>query len=315
VLSRRLLSAAILIAVSLGLIYLDLKDDVRGQAGLWTVPLLIFFSLGTVWEFSTLLKLKWPIQPGMVTWHALISVAVALFPLWYSLMTHEDYPADCAVGRLGWIWIGVMAGVGLGGAHALSVFGRCSVSSSVDASEEEKKRDHERTTLGWLLSSVVICYVVGGLSLWHVIRMRGQESGLYELIALVAVTKFADTGAYFSGKLFGRTKLAPAISPGKTVEGLIGGLVFSIVVAYVAFRVVLPRLGVAAGPYIWGPALLGTMLTVIGLIGDLLESMVKRSVGAKDSGNSLPGLGGVWDVTDSLIPASIVGYLGLIARL
>ena len=145
--------------------------------------------------------------------------------------------------------------------------------------------------------------------------MRGQESGLYELIALVAVTKFADTGAYFSGKLFGRTKLAPAISPGKTVEGLIGGLVFSIVVAYVAFRVVLPRLGVAAGAYVWGPALLGTMLTVIGLIGDLLESMVKRSVGAKDSGNSLPGLGGVWDVTDSLIPASIVGYLGLIARL
>ncbi len=314
-LSRRLLSAAILIAVSLGLIYLDLKDDVRGQAGLWTVPLLIFFSLGTVWEFSTLLKRKWSIQPGMVTWHALISVAVALFPLWYSLITHKDYPADCAVGRLGWIWIGVMTGVGLGGAHALSIFGRTSASASADASEEQKKRDHERTTLGWLLSSVVICYVVGGLSLWHVIRMRGQESGLYELIALVAVTKFADTGAYFSGKLFGRTKLAPAISPGKTVEGLVGGLVFSIVVAYIAFRVVLPHLGVAEGPYIWGPALLGTMLTVVGLIGDLLESMVKRSVGAKDSGTSLPGLGGVWDVTDSLIPASIVGYLGLIARL
>jgi phosphatidate cytidylyltransferase len=315
VLSRRLLSAAILIAVSLGLIYLDLKDDVRGQAGLWTVPLLIFFSLGTVWEFSTLLKLRWSIQPGMVTWHALISVAVSLFPLWYSLITHEDYPTDCPVGRLGWIWIGVMTGVGLGGVHALSIFGRSSISASADTAAEEKKKDHERTTLGWLLSSVVICYVVGGLSLWHVIRMRGQESGLYELIALVAITKFADTGAYFSGKLFGRTKLAPAISPGKTIEGLVGGLVFSIVVAYVAFRVVLPRLGITAGPYVWGPALLGTMLTVIGLIGDLLESMVKRSVGAKDSGTSLPGLGGVWDVTDSLIPASIVGYLGLIARL
>lgn len=311
VLSRRLLSAAILIGISLGLIWLDLNDSVRGQAGLWTIPLLAFFSLATVWEFATLLKVRWWMQPAIVTWHAALSLIVVLFPLWYSLVMQKDYPIDCPVGRIGWVLIGGMTGIGLSGLHALSLL----TGRSKEVDEEEKSLRLERTTLSWIMSCVVIVYVVGSLSLWHLIRMRGHQSGLYELIALLTIIKCSDAGAYFSGKLFGRIKLIPNVSPGKTVEGLIGGVFAAVVVSYVAFRWLLPILGVEVGGIWWGPAVLGIALTIVGLVGDLLESMVKRSVGAKDSGNLLPGLGGVWDVTDSLLPTAIVGYLGLIAKL
>ncbi len=146
--------------------------------------------------------------------------------------------------------------------------------------------------------------------------MQGSSlDGMLHLIALLAIIKFADAGAYFAGKSLGRHKLVPSISPGKTVEGLLGGVLLSIVISYFFMRVLLPWCGVPCGPHIWGPALLGALLTLVGLVGDLLESMVKRTVGAKDSGALLPGLGGVWDVTDSLLPTAIVGYLGIIAKL
>jgi phosphatidate cytidylyltransferase len=311
-LGRRLISAAVLISIALGLLWLDLNDSVRGQAGLWTVPLLVVFGLGTVWEFSSLVNKRWSTSPAIVTWHAFLSYVVVLYPLWYSMVLQRDYPADCPIGRLGWVWIGALTGVGLSGCHALRQF---SLGPKDPADEVAQNQYRERTTLDWMMSSLIIVYVVGGLSVWHVIRMRGPSSGLYEVIALMSITKFSDAGAYFSGKLFGRTKLIPAISPGKTLEGLLGGIVFAIVIAYLAMRWVLPQLGVAPGPYWWGPAVMGVLLTIVGLVGDLLESMIKRSVGAKDSGKSIPGLGGVWDVTDSLIPTAIVGYLGLIAKL
>ena len=206
-------------------------------------------------------------------------------------------------------------GIGLSGVHALREFGKASIGESNESNPNQKETHAERTLLAWLLSSFVLTYVVGCMLMWHVIRMRAPMEGIYELIALVAAVKFADTGAYFTGKLFGKRKLIPSVSPGKTIEGLIGGATFSIVAAYIGFRVVLPRLGVEPGPFIWGPVVTGGLLTVVGVGGDLLESMVKRTVGAKDSGAVLPGLGGVWDVTDSLLPTAIVGYLVLMARL
>jgi phosphatidate cytidylyltransferase len=133
------------------------------------------------------------------------------------------------------------------------------------------------------------------------------------LIGVVWVTKMADAGAYFSGKRFGRTKLSPVVSPGKTVEGLIGGFGASLVAAYLAYKMIFPALGIAGGATLWGPALMAGLFTAGGLVGDLTESMVKRTVGAKDSGGQLPGLGGVWDVTDSLLPATVLGYLAILA--
>jgi phosphatidate cytidylyltransferase len=126
--------------------------------------------------------------------------------------------------------------------------------------------------------------------------------------------KSSDAGAYFVGKGFGKRKLCPHISPGKTVEGAIGGFATAMIVAIVFFQFIFPLfVQYHSVPPVWGPALLGLILGITGLIGDLVESMVKRAVGAKDSGSLLPGLGGIWDVTDSLLPTTIVGYLGMVA--
>lgn len=321
-LSRRLLSAAILITVALSLIGLDLHYPLAGQVGVWMIPLYLGFTLGTAWEASQLLSRKWSVQPIHVVSHCLAACLVCLFPVWYSLVMQVSYPLDCPVGRSGWILIGLLTGIGTSGIQALMTFAHVETPKANPSENSEpmvaceKTQANERTTLGWMLSSYVIVYIVGCMSIWFLVRMQGNSrDGMMHLVALLAIIKFADTGAYFAGKSFGRTKLIPAISPGKTVEGLIGGVALSIVVAYLLLRGMLPMIGVGHGPYWWGPALLGCLLTLVGLVGDLLESMVKRTVGAKDSGVLLPGLGGVWDVTDSLLPTAIVGYLGIIAKL
>ena len=115
-------------------------------------------------------------------------------------------------------------------------------------------------------------------------------------VALVITVTFGnDTGAYFAGRAFGKHKLAPAISPGKTVEGAIGGLVASLLVTFVARGLFMPSLTVQDCLMIGIPA------AIVGPVGDLVESLLKRSAGAKDSGRLLPGHGGILDRIDALL--------------
>ncbi len=120
------------------------------------------------------------------------------------------------------------------------------------------------------------------------------------LLALVAA---ADIGAYFAGRSLGRRKLAPAISPGKTVEGLLGGLASAALVALVAWLV----LPLPASPWAW--LALGVVTAAFSVIGDLGESQLKRMAGVKDSGTLLPGHGGVLDRVDGLLAAAPVFFL------
>jgi phosphatidate cytidylyltransferase len=146
---------------------------------------------------------------------------------------------------------------------------------------------------------------------------------------MIIVTKSTDAGAYFSGKalggkLLGSKKLIPRLSPGKTREGALGGIIIATIVAFLCLKWLFPWIVSLAGPTpadvpappiaalanpIFGALLLGPLLAVSGMIGDLAESLVKRDSGAKDSGNWLPGLGGVWDVTDSLTAAIMPAFL------
>jgi phosphatidate cytidylyltransferase len=115
-------------------------------------------------------------------------------------------------------------------------------------------------------------------------------------VALAIVVCFGnDTGAYFAGRAFGRHKLAPAISPGKTVEGAVGGLFASLLVMFVARIFFMPALTLQDCLMIGIPA------AIVGPVGDLVESLLKRSVGAKDSGHLLPGHGGMLDRIDALL--------------
>ena len=126
------------------------------------------------------------------------------------------------------------------------------------------------------------------------VKLRFLENGANLVIFLILVTKSADVGAYLLGSRFGRTELIPRISPKKTKEGTLGGILVSLVIA------------VLAGRYLTGFSfshlfVLGIMLATLGQIGDLAESLIKRDCGAKDSGSYLGGIGGVLDLIDSLL--------------
>lgn len=118
-------------------------------------------------------------------------------------------------------------------------------------------------------------------------------AGPFLLVALAMWV--ADSGAYFSGRLFGKRRLCPGISPKKTVEGAVGGVLLTVLFTLIAAPFWLPELG--------GPAaqvLFGLLLAVSSILGDLLESSVKRACGVKDSSRLFPGHGGIWDRFDSL---------------
>lgn len=125
--------------------------------------------------------------------------------------------------------------------------------------------------------------------------LRRQEDGLALLFLVLVISWLGDTGAYFAGRLFGRTKLYERISPNKTWEGAIGGVVLATVGTFVVREVGLPSLSVV------DCLLLGPTLCLAGVAGDLAESMLKRSYQVKDSGWILPGHGGLLDRVDSLL--------------
>ena len=137
-----------------------------------------------------------------------------------------------------------------------------------------------------------------------------QPNGHRWLLLALFLVWAADTGAYFSGrkfggKLFGGRKLAPRISPNKTIEGLLGGVLLAVLVAMVAAP--LAGATVAQLPAV---ALVALVTVLFSVVGDLFESMLKRHVGAKDSGNLIPGHGGVLDRIDSVLAALPVFALG-----
>jgi phosphatidate cytidylyltransferase len=136
----------------------------------------------------------------------------------------------------------------------------------------------------------------------------GSELTLYLLVLIWT----ADIAAYFSGKKWGKTKLAPDISPGKTVEGMYGALVSAAVCAIILCIILSIAYGKPVTFMVAGDLTLLSVITVlVSLYGDLFFSLAKRRVGVKDSGNILPGHGGVLDRIDSLIAATPVFYAGI----
>lgn len=143
-----------------------------------------------------------------------------------------------------------------------------------------------------------------GLPAVALVWMRGLPWGFYATLFVMAVVWGADIAAYFTGRALGGPKLAPAISPNKTWSGAAGGLAGALIAAGIMMLVWPGYAGMAGG---FRLAALALPLAIASIVGDLFESALKRRAGVKDSGNLLPGHGGVMDRLDGLVPAAVVG--------
>ncbi len=141
----------------------------------------------------------------------------------------------------------------------------------------------------------------------------GAVTGQFYVLYLIAITKFSDMGAYLTGSVIGRHQMVPHISPKKTWEGFAGALFFSLLASWGLFAIMPGHLSVLN----WTHAtVLGLLLGFAAVVGDLAESIIKRSTGMKDSGNFLPGIGGALDLIDSLLFTAplLFFYLRLVVR-
>ncbi|MEE4165531.1 MAG: phosphatidate cytidylyltransferase [Desulfocapsaceae bacterium] len=149
-----------------------------------------------------------------------------------------------------------------------------------------------------ILKKGVLGIVFIGFLASHLVMIRSLTDGACWLIILTAITAGSDTGAYWIGRRFGKRRLCPSISPNKTVEGALGGVGGAIIAALVMYFLVDIQSSVLT------ILLLAVFLSIAGMLGDLLESIIKRGTGAKDSGTLLGGHGGVLDRIDSLLLAA-----------
>jgi phosphatidate cytidylyltransferase len=270
------------------------------RPGAFLLPLALMLSwLGTEELLAMLNKRgRYPL-PWVVYTGVLLTVLLAGLPIaWPGVAGLNE------IGVLGWVTIGLTAGFMFAITGELSRYG-----------------GQWHSTLNVGLSMLVITYIGGLMAFIVQLRLLGGDDarlGMLALVSLIATVKMSDTGQYFIGRLIGRHKLAPVVSPGKTWEGAIGGMVFAIGTAWFIFNWAARQM--VDAPITLSPlsaSVLGNVRIVIfavgvaaaGLIGDLAESMLKRDAEVKDSSTWLPGFGGVLDLLDSLLVAAPVAYL------
>jgi phosphatidate cytidylyltransferase len=167
------------------------------------------------------------------------------------------------------------------------------------SSGEIKLNSLAATFFGWF-------YVFWLLSFIGKIYYLPTVQGTWFLLYFILVTKFSDLGAYLVGSLIGKHKMAPKISPGKTWEGFGGAIVVSTIVSVITIYAAGPALAPLKGAH---AIILGVLLSGLAVVGDLVESLMKRETGVKDSGTLFPGIGGALDLIDSLLFNAPIFYI------
>lgn len=168
----------------------------------------------------------------------------------------------------------------------------------------ERGRDQAATDFAVTLAGI---FYIGWFGAYF-ISLRSLPEGKWWILVVLPAVWFADGGAYFIGKKFGRHLLCPRLSPKKTWEGYLGGIVVGVVLT--ALLAAIWRVGAGPDSTVTAlrGALVGLVMGIFPTLGDLGESMIKRQMGVKDSGNILPGHGGAFDRIDSWLWAVVLGY-------
>ncbi len=157
--------------------------------------------------------------------------------------------------------------------------------------------------MGWALSMSLGLYIGGLMQAYLPLRAIPTQFPGFWVIALLVLSWVCDSSAYFVGRAYGRARLAPIISPNKSVEGAVAGLIAPAIVA--------PLLGLTQGLPVLLMVGYGLAIAMATIVGDLVESLVKRQTGVKDSGVLIPGHGGLLDRMDSLLFCAPVAVLYL----
>ncbi|OIN83587.1 phosphatidate cytidylyltransferase [Francisella sp. TX07-6608] len=169
------------------------------------------------------------------------------------------------------------------------------------ASYERQKIDTIATNEMLVMGIFTISPFAASLYILH-------TNGVAWIFMFILVIAAADSGAYFTGKAIGKRKMLPRLSPNKTIEGLLGGLICAVIVAVIF----LVYMNLSFGQYIY-MVIVSALIALLSVVGDVFESMMKRIAGVKDSGNILPGHGGVLDRLDGYMPTLpifvLLGYL------
>jgi phosphatidate cytidylyltransferase len=258
---------------------------------LWTINLALLYFFGS--------------QGAVV----IVAVITALtLHEFYALLKHIGYdPFD----KLG-ICLGLATVLGpfyLGrhGVQTTDVVALAVIAFSIRILDEREPHNRVETLAGSLFGIIYVPVMLQYFVRIIALHAPSEKTGLVFFIWLVAVSKFCDVGALLTGMAFGKHKMAPVISPKKTWEGAIGGLLTSALVgAGIAYgaREYLPQ---GFSPLV--AAFIAIPLAALAIVADLVESIIKRRATIKDSGATIPGIGGMFDVTDSLILTAPAGYL------
>lgn len=267
-LKQRVITALVLLPLILGPIFWFPTE--------WLYVFLSAVGLLAAWEWTALMGLS--VSTQRIGY--LACVAALLAGAWFAYMQGQGV-AVLAAGALWWL-------------YALRL---------VIGYPDNFRRQPPAVPAMAVYGLLMIVPALMGLAMLH-----AGHNGVRRLFFLFELVWMADIGAYFAGRRFGRRKLAVEVSPGKSVEGAIGGFIAALLVA-----------GLSA-PWVFGPGrfdwlpllLLCALVVMVSVIGDLTESLFKRHRGVKDSGTLLPGHGGILDRVDSVLAAAPVLALGLV---
>ncbi len=296
-LGKRLISAAVIVSAMVLLLRIDFwlgTDDVWGKPGLLLAALAIVTAALAADELAAMFaSAACKVNRVTLLVAAVVMVAITMAPaLW------QAYPADCVLGRFGFGLAGLVAGL------VIVILSEMANYQSVGKGRGEVIERMGVSAFALVYLSILFTFLIA-----H--RYLGRNAvGVMTIVTMLATVKISDSGAYFVGKSFGTVKLAPALSPGKTVQGSLGGLLGGCFGAGLIVWFISPVLvGVELDKPWWWVFLYGTLVTLAGMFGDLAESLLKRDSGTKDSSTWLPGLGGILDVVDSLVFAAPVSFL------